>query len=75
MIAQYKLDGLVKNRYVYVEIVKDMYGLKQVAILAYHQLATHLRTAGYQEIMRGIGMLKPATRRTICCLCVDGKIL
>ena len=28
IIAQYKLDGLVKNGYVYVEIMKGMYGLK-----------------------------------------------
>ena len=48
IIAQYKLDGLVKNGYVYVEIMKGMYGLKQAAVLAYHQLATHLRIAGYQ---------------------------
>ena len=54
IIAQYKLDGLVKNGYVYIEVMKGMYGLKQAAVLAYYQLATHLRTAGYQQIMGNI---------------------
>ena len=61
VIEQYKLDRLVKNRYVYVEIMKGMYGLKQAAVLAYHQLAIYLRIAGYQQIIRSTGMWKRET--------------
>ena len=71
IIAQYKVDGLVKNRYVYVEIMKGIYGLKQATVLADHQLATYIRTAAYQAIMESTSMWKYATKYTIFCLYVD----
>ena len=41
---RYNLDELVhSNDYVYIKIQKGMYGLKQVAILAYTQVTILLR--------------------------------
>ena len=35
IIKRYNLDSIVHNDYIYMRIVKGMYGLKQAAILAY----------------------------------------
>ena len=48
-----------------------MYGLKQVAILAYKQLKTNLDKFGYHPIPHSVGMWKHKTRKTMFCLCVD----
>ena len=48
-----------------------MYGLKQAALLAYKQLVSFLKPAGYKPISTSVGMWKHETRKTIFCLCVD----
>ena len=48
-----------------------MYGLKQAAILAYTQLCTRLKQAGYKAILGSAGMFEHETRKTKFCLCVD----
>ena len=48
-----------------------MYGLKQVAVLAYTKVSTLLKKAGYQAIVGSLGMWKHSTRKTFFCLCVD----
>ena len=54
---RYNLDELVhSNDYVYIKIQKGMYGLKQAAILAYTQVSTLLKKAGYQPIIGSLGM-------------------
>ncbi len=62
------MDG---NGFVYFKIIKGMYGLKQVAILAYNQLKTNLALHGYFPIPHMVGMWKHSTRKTKFCLCVD----
>ena len=59
------------NGYIYFKIIKGMYGLKQVAILAYNQLKANLKHHGYFPIPQTVGMWKHNTRKTKFCLCVD----
>ena len=71
-IAHYNLTHLIdKDGYVYCEIVKGMYGLKQAAILAYKQLVTRLKKHGYVPIPTTNGLWKHITKRTLFALCVD----
>ena len=60
-----------KYEYVYFQINKGMYGLKQAAILAYKQLKTNLANFGYHPIPHSVGMWKHKSRKTLFCLCVD----
>jgi hypothetical protein len=60
------LDG-----YVYVKIIKGMYGLKQAAILAYNNLVKHLKSHGYEPVPFTTGLWQHKTRSTKFCLCVD----
>ena len=72
IIKKYNLMQLVdSNGYVYIQINKGMYGLKQAAVLAFDQLTTRLHIAGYPQILGSSSMWKHKTRRTIFCLCVD----
>jgi len=60
-----------KDGYVYCEIRKGMYGLKQAAILAYKQLLTNLKKHGYSPCEGSSGIWRHATRKTKFALCVD----
>lgn len=68
---KYKLYEKEHNGYIYMKINKGMYGLKQAATLAFHQLVDHLRTFGYELIPGTACMFGHKTRRTKFCLCVD----
>ena len=57
--------------YIYVKIKKGMYGLKQVAVLAYDQLVEHLAPHGYYPCPQTTGIWQHATCPTRFCLCVD----
>ena len=50
LITEYKLQDKVYNSYIYIKIVKGMYGLSQANILAYQQLAKWLESHGYMNI-------------------------
>ena len=72
ILEQYNAtDHMDKNEYVYFQINKGMYGLKQAAILAYKQLKTNLAKFGYHPIPHSNGMWKYKSRKTLFCLCVD----
>ena len=64
-------DKIVENEYVYCEIQKEMYGLKQAAILAYKLIVERLAPFGYYPIPSSNGLWKHKTRITIFALCVD----
>ena len=68
---KYELDKLVHKDYIYIAIQKGMYGLKQAAVLAYRQVSTLLKKAGYIPIIGSMGMWKHINRKTIFYLCVD----
>jgi hypothetical protein len=57
--------------YVYLEIRKGMYGLKEASILAYDQLKDHLAPYGYAPVRLTPGLWKHNTRRTTFTLAVD----
>ena len=57
--------------YVYVEIRKGMYGLKEAAILAYEQLTAHLAPYGYFPVEHTPGLWRHIDRRTTFTLAVD----
>ena len=57
--------------YVYCQIKKGMYGLKQAAILAYKLLVKRLAQDGYQPIPLTNGLFRHCTRKTVFPLCVD----
>ena len=68
----YNLANIINNDgYVYCEIVKGMYGLKQAAILAYKKLKTNLEAAGYYQIENTMGLWKHKTNNIAFVLCVD----
>ena len=71
IITKYALHKLVHRGYIYIKIIKGMYGLKQAAVLAYNNLSKLLEAAGYQPIINSLGMWKHASRKTLFCLCVD----
>ena len=64
-------DHMDTNEFVYFQINKGMYGLKQATILAYKQLKTNLAKFGYHPIPHSVGMWKHKSRKTLFCLCVD----
>jgi len=43
ILAKYKLHDNTHNGYIYIQINRGMYGLKQAAILAYNQLVQHMQ--------------------------------
>ena len=56
---RYKLDEKVTtNGFIFIKIKKEMYGLKQAAILAYDNLKKQLAKNGYTPIVGTVGMWK-----------------
>ena len=69
---KYNLSSLLtSDGYIYIKIIKGMYGLKQSALLAHIQLSTLLVHGGYISIEGSQNMWKHFTRKTLFCLCVD----
>ncbi len=57
ILDQYKASQYMDFQgYVYFQITKGMYGLKQAAILAYKQLKENLSKYGYYPIPHTVGM-------------------
>ena len=71
-VKEYKLEKLMnKDNYVYCQINRGMYGLKQAAILAYKQLVGRLKVHGYVPIPTSNGLWKHISRPTLFALCVN----
>ena len=62
---------LVVDDYVNIEIMKEMYGLKQAALLAHRQFKERLAKDGYFPIVGTSGMWRHTTRKTKIVLCID----
>ena len=66
------IDSLIDSYgYVYVDIKKGMYGLKQAAVIAYKKLVKHIDGHGYYHIPFTTGLWSHRTLKTKFCLCVD----
>jgi hypothetical protein len=57
--------------YVYLEIRRGMYGLKEAGILAFNQLVKKLAPHGYEPMPFTPGLWRHRTKRTTFVLCVD----
>ena len=69
---QYNLqDKVTSDGFIYIRINKDMYGLKQAAIMAYQHIKRNLEPHGYYPVVGTTGMWKHETRKIYFCLCVD----
>ena len=57
--------------YVYFEVRRGMYGLKEAGIIAFRQLVQKLAPFGYSPMKYTPGLWRHATRKTTFTLCVD----
>jgi hypothetical protein len=72
IIERYHLHNLVdRNGYVFIQINKGMYGLKQASVLAYDLLVKNLKKDGYHPIPHTVGLWSHSTKNIYFCLCVD----
>ena len=68
---EYNIDAIANNGFVYVEIRKGMYGLKEAGILAFNYVVKNLAPFGYHTVQHTPGLWKHKTRKTVFTLCVD----
>ena len=72
IIDEYALHDLAdKDGWVYLKIVKGMYGLKQVGIITNMELTKHLDKFGYYPVQHTPGLWRHKRRATIFTLAVD----
>ena len=57
--------------YVYIKIIKGIYGLNQETIIAYNQIISHMDLHIYYPVPFKTGLWANKTRKTEFCLCVD----
>ena len=70
--AFYMIDPLIdSDGYVYVEIKKGIYGIKQAAVITYQQLVKHLDGHSYYPITFTTSLWSHRTLKTKFFLCVD----
>ena len=70
-ISKYNLQQLKCDDYIYIEIQKGMYGLKQAEVLANKHLEELLKKDGYAKTQYTPGLWKHKTRPIMFNLCVD----
>ena len=74
IIDEYNLPNIVDNQgFVYVNIFKGMYGLKQAGIIAHKALIHHLAPFGYHPARHTPGLWQHETRDTIFTLVVGNS--
>ena len=72
IIDEYALHKIVdEDGWVYLDIVKGVYGLKQAGIIANMELTKYLENFGYHPVQNSPGLWKHNTRATIFTLVVD----
>jgi len=71
IIQQYNLKPLIHNGWLYIKIMKGMYGLKQAGYLANANLQKHLEKYGYFPCPHTRGLWKHKTRNIQFVLVVD----
>mmetsp|Transcript_11265 Transcript_11265/g.15885 ORF Transcript_11265/g.15885 Transcript_11265/m.15885 type:complete len:463 (+) Transcript_11265:115-1503(+) len=71
IMKRYNVKSLVIDGYIYVQINKGMYRLKQAAILAYNNLVSKLETYGYKPVFHNLTIWTHTLCHTQFCLCVD----
>jgi hypothetical protein len=71
MVQKYNLNAFAVDGWVYIEIRKGMYGLKQAELLAYQLLQTRLAPFGYYPARHTPGLWLHRTRPIYFTLVVD----
>jgi hypothetical protein len=71
IIQKYNLNALAVDGWVYIEIRKGMYGLKQAGLLANHLLQTRLAPFGYYPARHTPGLWLHKTHHISFTLVVD----
>jgi hypothetical protein len=75
IIQKYNLNALAINGWVYIEIRKGMYGLKQSGLLAKQLLQTRLASFGYYPARHTHGLWLHKTRQISFTLVVDDFVV
>ena len=76
IINEYNLLDIVDNHgFVYVKIVKGIYGLKQAGIIAHKAPIHHLAPFGYHPACHTPGLCQRETRDTIFTIVVDNFVI
>ena len=70
-IEENNLTAKIKNGYLYIEIIRGMYGLPQAGVLANKLLKERLRESGYHETTHTPGLFYHETRPIWFTLVVD----
>ena len=69
---QYQIEVLIAvDGYIYLKIIKGVYGLKQVAIIAYNQIILYMESHGYYPVPFTTGLWTHKTIKTKKISCVD----
>ena len=71
ILQEYNLTPLVHHGYLYVEIRKGMYGLKEAGIIAYNNLVKNMKPHGYYPVTHTPGIWRHKTLPTTFTLAVD----
>ena len=71
IIDEYNASKFIKNGYIYVEIIKEMYGLKQAGIIANKLLKKRLSKYGFAPTKHTHGLWRHETRPIQFTLVVD----
>lgn len=61
VMLEYDLHDNIHNKYVYVEICKGMYGLKEAGLIAFQRLVKNLTPFGYSPMCYTPGLWKHNT--------------
>ena len=70
IIQEYNLKT-EKDGYVYFEIRKGIYGLKEAGVIAFTNLVEKLKPFGYEPMKYTLGLWRHTSLPTTCTLCVD----
>ena len=71
IMTQYKLEALVEDGWVYIEIKKGMYSLPQASLFANIKLTKHLVKHGYHPTKYTPGLWKYESKQVMFTLIVD----
>jgi hypothetical protein len=63
--------SIATDGYVYLEIRRSMYGLKEAGVIAFDQLVQKLDPSGYEPMPFTPGLWHNRRKRTTFALCVD----
>ena len=75
IIQQYHLHDIVSDGWVYLEILKRMYGLKQAGKIAHDELVKHLAPYGYKSARHTPWYWKHDNKQIFFVLCVDDFVI